>query len=176
MTKKYEGLVWNGLIETLDSNYFILLLCVLINIKTFDGNWWGNDMLLNNIFGILSFLVVVSFPVVLFGLTWKYYDEIMDEESAARKQFGEHMAGYHKTRNSKGVVMASKFGVYVKAIMLCMAFVFLTEQPWAVMAINNFTTLYDIMFTVYYKPHDEPKENFFEAKANIVLMLFNYHL
>jgi hypothetical protein len=86
------------------------------------------------------------------------------------------MAGYHKTRNSKRVVMASKFGVYVKAIMLCMAFVFLTEHPWAVMAINNFTTLYDIIFTVYYKPHDEPKENFFEAKANIVLMLFNYNM
>ena len=90
LTGKYEGLVWNGLINTVDSNYFILLLCVLINIKTFDGNW-GNNMLLNNIFGILSFHVVVSFPVLLFGLTWKYYDEIMDEHSADRKKFGDHM-------------------------------------------------------------------------------------
>ncbi len=160
LKEKYEGLVWNGLINTVDSNYFILLLCVLINIKTFDGNW-GNNILLNNIFGILSFLVVVSFPVLLFGLTWKYYDEIMDEHSAARKKFGNHMSSYHKTRNSKTVVMASKFGVYFKAIMLCLAFVFLTEHPWAVIAINNFTTLYDIMFTVYFKPHEEPKENFF---------------
>ena len=72
-SKKYEELVWNGLIETIDGNYLILLLCVLLNIKTFDGDW-GKDLLLNNIFCILSFFVVASFPIVLFGLTWHYYD------------------------------------------------------------------------------------------------------
>ena len=89
-SKKYEELVWNGLIETIDGNYLILLLCVLVNIKTFDGNW-GKDMLLNNIFCILSFFVVASFPIVLFSLTWHYYDDIMDEESDLCKKFGGHM-------------------------------------------------------------------------------------
>jgi hypothetical protein len=159
----------------IDGNYLILLLCVLVNIKTFDGDW-GKDMLLNNIFCILSFLVVASFPFVLFSLTWHFYDDIMDDESDLCKKFGGHMEGYHKKRNSKRVVMSSKFMYYPKVIMLCLAFVLLTEDPWAVISLNNFTTLYEIITVVYFYPYEDPKENFFHAKANIVFMVFNYHM
>jgi hypothetical protein len=133
----------------IDGSYLILLLCVMVNMKTFDGDW-GKDMLLNNIFCILSLFVVSSFPIVLFGLTWHYYDEVMDEESEICKIFGGHMEGYHKKRNPKRVVMASRFMYYPRVILLCLAFVLLTDDAWAVIAINNFTTLYEIMFVVYF--------------------------
>ena len=74
----------------------------------------------------------------------------MDEESDLFKKIGGHMEGYHKKRNHKRVVMASRFMYYPKVIVLCLAFVFLTDDAWAVISINNFTTLYEIMFVVYF--------------------------
>ena len=159
--KMKDNLVWNGIIGMIHENYTMFTICVLINLKEFDGDW-NKFIMTNNLFVLIFSACVLVYPIALGIYSYRNFDQLADDKSDVAKKCGAHMKDFHKSRNEKCVTWFAKFRHYPKVLTMCTIFVFCQDLPAIQIISICYITLYEMIFVGLVRPHLTGYQNFSE--------------